>query len=139
MISGPMPSPGRTATFISEIPGELGFAPRLEGADLVRVAQRQADLVEAVQQAVLAELVDLETELLRAVGGGDALRFQVDDQAESRKRRVVEEIVDLVLAQHHGQQAVLEAVDEEDVAVRRSNERPEAVIAQRPRRVRTRS
>ncbi len=28
-----------------EIPGELRFAPRLEGADLVRVAQRQADLV----------------------------------------------------------------------------------------------
>ena len=60
MISGPMPSPGRTATFILEVPGKLRLAPRLEGADLVGVAQREADLVEAVQQAVLAERIDVE-------------------------------------------------------------------------------
>ena len=36
---------------VLEIPGELRLAPRLEGADLVGVAQREADLVEAVEQA----------------------------------------------------------------------------------------
>src|SRR5229473_5571590 len=91
MISGPMPSPGRTAIFIddsfSEIPGELRFAARLEGLDLVGVAQREADLVQAVQQAVLAERVDLEAHDLAAVGRGDGLIFQVDSQFEPGDRR----------------------------------------------------
>ena len=57
-ISGPMPSPGSTAIFmrgLPEQPGELRLPARLERADLVGVAQRQADLVQAVQQAMLAE------------------------------------------------------------------------------------
>src|SRR5689334_5212215 len=135
MISGPMPSPGRTATFISEVPGKLRFAPRLEGADLVRVAQREADLVETVQQAVLAEIVDVEAEFLRAVAGRYRLRLEIDDQTESGESRVVEQPVDLVLAQHHGQQAVLEAIGEEDVGERRRDHAAEAVVAQRPGRV----
>src|SRR6185295_17348647 len=107
MISGPMPSPGRTATLILEVPGMLLFSPGLERADLVRVAQREADLVEPVQQAVLAERVDVEAEVLRAVGGGHGLPVEVDDQLEARERgRVVEQRVDLVLAQHDRQQAV---------------------------------
>src|SRR3954466_501757 len=110
MISGPMPSPGRTATFILEVPGKLRLAPRLEGADLVRVAQREADLVQPVQQAVLAEVVDVEAEALRAIDGRYRLFFQVYSQLKSGKRRcLVEQPVDLVLAQHHRQQAVLEA------------------------------
>src|SRR5258706_16157067 len=81
MISGPMPSPGRTAIFIensfSEIPGELRLAPRLERLDLVGVAQREADLVQAVHQAVLAKRVDLEAHDLAAVHRGDGLIFQI--------------------------------------------------------------
>src|SRR5262249_32620023 len=91
MISCPMPSPGRTATFMSEVPGKLRFAPRLEGADLVRVAQRQADLVQPVQQAVLAEVVDVEMEILRAVDGGHGLLLQVDPQLKAGERRGVVE------------------------------------------------
>src|SRR6185503_7485150 len=136
MISGPMPSPGRTATFMSEVPGKLRFAPRLEGADLVRVAQRKADLVETVQQAVLAEGVDVEAEFLRAIRRRHRLAFQVDRQLEPGKRGgVVEELVDLVLAQHHGQEAVLEAVGEEDVAERRRDHAAKAEVHQRPGRV----
>src|SRR5262245_24156896 len=108
MISCPMPSPGRTATFMSEVPGELCFSPRLEGADLFRVAQRQADLVEAVQQAVLAERVDVEAKRLRAIGGRNRLLFQIDDQFETGKRRgVVEELVDFRFGKSDRQEAVL--------------------------------
>src|SRR5687767_7170878 len=116
MISGPMPSPGSTATFILEVPGILRFSLRLEGADLVRVAQRKADLVQAVQQAVFPERIDLEAEALLAVGGRDRLALQVDDEPKAGERRgVMKQRVHLVLAQHHRQQAVLEAVGEEDV------------------------
>jgi hypothetical protein len=65
---GPMPSPGRTAIFMLCVslffaplsrqavvqPGHPGRAA-FEGLDLVGVAQGQADVVEAVEQAVLAE------------------------------------------------------------------------------------
>src|SRR5918999_1460126 len=136
MISGPMPSPGRTATFMSEIPGVLRFALRLEGADLVRVAQGEADLVEPVQEAVLAERVDREVHDQRAVGRGHGLLFEVDDQSKARKGRAfVEQPIDLGLAEHDRQQAVLEAVDEEDVGERGRDQTMEAVVAQRPGRV----
>src|SRR5262245_6257614 len=137
MISCPIPSPGRTATLLmSEVPGKLRLAPVLEGADLVRLAQREADLVEAVQQAVLAERVDVEAEALRVVGRRDGLAFQVDYQPEAGKRGgLVEQAIDLVLAQHHRQEAVLEAVGEENVGEGRRDHAAEAVVHQRPRRV----
>src|SRR3989449_4545954 len=84
----------------SEIPGKLGFAPRFEGADLVGVAQREADLVEAAQQAMFAERIDLEARGLRAIGGRDRLVLQVHHQLESGKGgALVEQAIDLGLAQ----------------------------------------
>src|SRR5262249_35630125 len=98
------------------VPGMLRFSPRLEGADLFRVAQRQADLVQAVQQAMLAEGIDVESELLRAVDGRDQLLFQVDRQFETGKgRSVVKQPVDLALAQRDRQEAVLQRVVLEDL------------------------
>src|SRR5687768_11187115 len=136
MISGPMPSPGRTATFTSEVPGMLRFALRLEGADLVRVAQREADLVEPVQQAVLAKGIDLKTERFVIVCRCNGLLLQVDDQAKARKcGALVEQAVDLGLAQHHRQEAVLERVGEEDVGIRGRDHAAEAVFQQCPGRV----
>src|SRR5215471_8423147 len=90
MTSGPTPSPARTAIFmaaLAEQPGLLATAPLLERANLVRVAQREADLVEAVGQAVLAERVDLEAHRRCAVWSRDDLPVQVDDQTEPGKRR----------------------------------------------------
>src|SRR5216684_2788985 len=96
MISGPMPSPGRTATFTSEVPGKLRLAPRLERADLLRVSQREADLVEAVQQGVLVERIDVEMESLHAIDGRNGLPVQVDSQFEAGKGGgFVEQLVDL--------------------------------------------
>ena len=77
MISGPMPSPGRTAIFMSEVPGVLGFSLRLERADLVRVAQREPDVVQPVQQALALEGVEVERDL--AAGRiDDQLPLEVD-------------------------------------------------------------
>src|SRR5436190_6836275 len=120
----------------SEIPGKLGFAPRFEGADLVGVAQREADLVEAAQQAMFAERIDLEARGLRAIGGRDRLVLQVHHQLESGKGgALVEQAIDLGLAQHHRKQAVLEAVVEEDVGERGCDHAAKAVVQQRPRRM----
>src|SRR6185503_5745043 len=136
MISGPMPSPCRTAMVMSEVPGELRFAPRLEGADLVRMAQREADLVEPVEQAVLAERSDVEAEALRAVEGRHALPLEVDPQPEAGERnRIVEQLVDFGFRQRDRQEAVLQRVVLEDLAERGRDHGAEAVIAQRPRRV----
>src|SRR5262249_1458728 len=139
-ISGPIPSPGRTATFIgsssSEIPRVLRPALLLEGADLVRVAQREADLVEPVQQAVLAERVDVEAEAFRAIGGRDRLLSQINRQFEAGKRRgIVEKLVDLGLGQGDRQEAVLERIVLEDLAERGGDHGAETVVAQRPGRV----
>ena len=73
-----MPSPGRTATFTLEVPGELRLSLRLEGADLVRVAQREADLVQAVQQAVPAERIDLERQSVSTLDGVKNFRFDIE-------------------------------------------------------------
>src|SRR5262245_31659298 len=116
-ISGPMPSPGRTAIFIrqspqtrqwtgaaerrpewklvlallcvlwaweslSEEPRLLGFVLRLERANLVGVSERKADLVEAVEQAVLAKWLDLESKHRRAVGRRHRLLLEIDGQPE---------------------------------------------------------
>src|SRR5262245_11823299 len=138
MTSGPTPSPGRTAIFMgsAEQPGLLGAAPLLERTDLVRVAQGEPDLVEAVREAILAEGVDFETHRLAAVRSRDGLLFQVDDQPESRERgRFVEQSIDLVLGENHRQQAVLAGIVEKDVGVRGRDDRTEAVLGKGPGRV----
>src|SRR6266436_3858311 len=80
-ISGPMPSPARSAIFMRfslplgggpgressrEDPG-FGLLPLLlVRLDLLRVPQREPDLIPAVQQTVLAGRIDVEGERLAA-------------------------------------------------------------------------
>src|ERR1700687_3812822 len=52
----------RSAAVRSEKPRLLGFTLRLERANLVGVVKRKRDVVETVQQAVLAKRVDIERE-----------------------------------------------------------------------------
>src|SRR6185295_18611481 len=128
MISGPMPSPGRTATLILEVPGMLLFSPRLERADLVRVAQREADLVEPVQQAVLAERIDVEMHAERVVRRRHGLAVEVDDQPEPGERiAVVEQPIDFAFPQHDRQEGILETIVEKNVAVRGRDDATETV------------
>src|SRR5882672_1483431 len=93
MISGPMPSPGSTRTLRFDArlsatgsgpgsdhaelprPGEPG--PFLVGANFAALLLGQTDVVESVQEAMLAERVQLEMHLL-AVRPRDRLGLQVD-------------------------------------------------------------
>src|SRR5438105_2953835 len=82
----------------------------LEGADLVGMAQRERDVVEAVDEAVLAERLHVESEL-GAVGLDHDLALEVDRQLVAHEgRHFVEQARHLVLRQLDRQQAVLEAV-----------------------------
>ena len=112
---------------------------RLEGGDGVLLLEGEADVVEPVQQAVLAEGIDLEGDRA-AVGAGDHLALEIDGQHRVRAARgVVEQLVDLLLRQGDRQDAVLEAVVEEDVGeegatmqrMPKSSDRPGRVLARR--------
>src|SRR6185369_11962114 len=111
------------------------LAALLVGLDLVGMPQREADLVQPFDQVVLAGGLHVEMEGLPGAGA-HRLRGQVDREPEAGMRRdLVKEVVDFRLGQHDRQQAVLEAVGEEDVRVRRRDDRLEAVLLQRPRGV----
>ena len=57
-------------------PGEVGGARLLEGFDLVTLLHGEPDVVKAVEQAVLAEGVHVERDLIPA-GARDGLRLEV--------------------------------------------------------------
>src|SRR6185312_4194865 len=137
-ISGPMPSPGRIAIFTRRAlqPRLLGEMPRLECANLVGVLECPADVVPPVKQAALAERIDVEMERQRAIRVPYGLLLEIDSQRVTRERGDVgEQPVDARVGQHDREQPVLEAVVEKDVRIRRRDQRAEAVIRERPRRV----
>src|SRR5690242_11520553 len=90
MTSGPMPSPGRIKSFLLAAMMDSGIAKRredegsgvhpgpglavalFETVDIARMLHGQADVVEALQQAFLAEGIDLEMHMA-AIGAGDDL------------------------------------------------------------------
>src|SRR5690606_30954438 len=112
MISGPIPSPGRTRICLlitssrnsgcamrttqklfrcaprtrlnalldrAEQPGAGLLVTDLEGLDRLLILQGQADVIQAVEQAVLAEGIDLEA-VLHAIRTGHGLRLEIDGQ-----------------------------------------------------------
>ena len=90
---------------------------RLERANRLGVLQRQADLVQSVQQAMLAKRLDVEREHQRAVGRrtrsavpGRCVSWNPGKANVSAKSRST-----CGLRQHDRQQPVLVAVVEEDV------------------------
>ncbi len=96
--------------------------------------QRQADAIQAVEHAVAAEIVDL-----KAVGfipGFNYLRFQIHFKRNARVGlHQLEQLIDLLVAQGHRQQLVIEAVAVKDIGKARGDNDLKAVIGQRPRRV----
>src|SRR6185437_13724315 len=120
-ISGPMPSPGSNAIFKgSDEPRLLPQVLRFEAAYGVGVLQRQRDVVESVDEAMLAERLDVECVREREIGCGDDLALDVDQQLVAGKRGdLVEQPVDDAFRQHDRQEADLVAVVVEDVGIRR--------------------
>ena len=97
--------------------------------------QGQADVVETIQQAVFPLAIDREGDHL-AGRGSHGLRGQVDNQAVALGRLgLLEQAIDHIGGQHDGQDAILEAVVEEDVGEGGRDDGAETVILQRPRRM----
>src|SRR6202011_3035828 len=105
-----------SAAVRSEEPRLLGFALRLERANLVGVSKSERDVVESVHQAVLAKRVDLEPEYRAAVGGRDSLPFEVDGELEPGEASgSVNRPLTTTSGRTDRRQAVLEAIVEKDV------------------------
>src|SRR6266404_924053 len=140
ITSGPMPSPGSTSrlrldamsfSFVlllwigspSQIaqsarivqPGLGGLLAALEIVDRRRLLQGQADIVQAIEQAMLAERIDLEMNGA-AVGALDLLLLEIDlDDGVRASARIVHQLGDDLLGHADRQDAVLEAVVVENV------------------------
>src|SRR5262245_24741254 len=103
----------------SRAPSRLAptFMLRLVGGDLVLVLEDETDVVEAVEEVVAAEGIDLEAGN-GAFAVADFLPFKVDRELVARSLGGLgDQLVDRVLGQRERQHAVLEAVVEEDVGV----------------------
>ena len=107
-------------------------ALRFKGLNLVGLAQGEADVVKAVEQAILAEGLHVERDLF-ALGAHDDLAFQVDGELVAGEgQNFVKQLGHRGLGQHDGQQAVLEAVIEEDVGKAGGDDGAKAILVQRP-------
>ena len=116
-------------------PRLLGQPLGFKSLDLVALAQREADVVKAVEQAILAEGLNIKRNLL-ALRLHDDLTLQVNREGVAGEgKALVEQLGHLRLRQRDGQQAVLEAVVKEDVGIAGRNDGAKAVLVQRPGRV----
>ena len=83
-------------------PRLLSQVALFKGANLVSLAQGQANVVQTVQQAVFAKLTDLERIGGRATGGRDSLLQQVDHQPKAWKSAHVVEQTDMIFVESLG-------------------------------------
>mmetsp|Transcript_63643 Transcript_63643/g.164250 ORF Transcript_63643/g.164250 Transcript_63643/m.164250 type:complete len:413 (+) Transcript_63643:202-1440(+) len=114
-------------------PRELLAALQLECSDQVDFLHGQADIIQAVDEAMLLERINLERDG-STIRTGDLLRGEIDLDLLMRLR-VRHELPDISLGQGDGQHAILEAVAEEDVGEAGRNQTPDAEVVDRPRRV----
>src|SRR4051812_37526066 len=102
-----------------EEPRCLALHRCLVRGDGLLVAQRERDLVDALDQALLAERIDLEARL-GAVREAHALRRKIDGDLRARPRvQQLAQARDFGMPEHDRRHAVLEGVLEEDIAERR--------------------
>src|SRR5690606_315661 len=95
----------------------------------------KTNIVQSVQQAMLAERVDIERKLF-AARLHDDLALQIDFQLIAGSRfNLFKQRRYLVLGQNDGQQTVLEAVVEKNVSVRRRDDGTETKLHQGPGRM----
>jgi hypothetical protein len=88
---------------------------RLEAVDRVLLLHGETDIVEAVEQAMLAERIDVELDR-SAVRSADLLFGKIDGDRRIRAAvRVVEELLEILGRHHDRQDPVLEAVVVENV------------------------
>ena len=103
-----------------------------EVVDCVGLSQREANVVESVQQAVFAEGVDVEVCVETEVVG-DGLGFEVDGELVLGVfRAAVEKGFDFVVGEDGEDEAVLAGVREEDVGEAGGDDGAEAVLMDGP-------
>ena len=103
-----------------------------EGVEFGFVAQGEADVVEAIQQAVFAERVDVEVRV-EALVVGDGLGFEVDGELVLWIfGAAVEQRLYILFAEADEDDAVLARVREEDVGEGGRDDGEEAVLVERP-------
>jgi hypothetical protein len=96
------------------------------------VLQRLSDIVQTVQQQMFAKRVDVEVNLLAARSHHN-LALQIDSQARvAAELRIVDQRIADRAWQSHRQDAILEAVVEENVGEVRSDDTADAEIEQCP-------
>src|SRR6185369_6533332 len=119
---------GRSTQPTASRPRPGGLRLLLEALDLVLLDHRQADVVEAVEQAMLAVGVDLELDHA-AVGAPDLLLLQVDRQRGiGAALGIVEQLLQVLGRDLDRQHAVLETVVVENVAERGRDHAADAEI-----------
>jgi hypothetical protein len=107
-------------------------AGAFEGGDFVGVLKRQCDVIEAVQQAMAAEGLDLEGAIEPVVVAQPA-GLEVGGQLVSGILcRAREQLVHCRIVQPDREHAVLEAVVVEDVGETRRDEHAKSVVGKRP-------
>jgi hypothetical protein len=94
--------------------------------------QRQADVVQAVKQAMLFEGIDIELDDT-SIRAADFLLFQIDgDRGVGAATGVIHQLVEVFLADDDRQNAVLEAVVVEDVGEAGGDHAADAEVEKRP-------
>src|SRR5207244_9585703 len=107
----------------------------LERSDGASLLHGQPDIVEAVQEEMELEIVEIELDHA-AIRAADFLGLEVDRQRGVRAARgVVHQLVQVFRADSDRQDAVLEAIVVENVGERVRDHAANAEIEQRPRRM----
>ena len=151
MTSGPMPSPGSSRTVPSGAgslrsiaitrPRGTARAARRAGRLRRRRSSRLFCMVRPTSsrpcsRQCLRNGIDFEGEHLVAGRAADLLLVQIHGEGRVlRLARLARQDIDLLLRQDNRQNAVLEAIVEEDVGERRGDHAADAEVEQRPRRM----
>src|SRR5262249_14451134 len=105
----------------------------LEARDLVFLDKRESDVIEAVEQAVLAVRIDFKSDHA-AIGPAYFLLFEVDGEARiGAALGIVEQLLQILRADLDRQKAILEAIIVENVAERGRYHAGDAEVLERPR------
>src|SRR5579883_2022370 len=120
------------AVRLREDPGGHLFALLLIRLDLIAVAQRPTDIVQSLEQGLLAERINFEVDRASR-GSRDGLGCQIHTQRIALiSLDLREQLAHSFMGERNGQEAVIEAIVIEDIGEARRDEHAEAIVANGP-------
>ena len=124
---------GLFSEYLEAQKGGFGTPLSFKSGDRVLVSESEADVVESVEKAVLAEWVDLERVCRRRVVRY-GLTLEIDGQGKGRNYEgTFDQLINLDFVESHGKQTCLEAVAVEDISEARRYNDAEPIVEQTPR------